>query len=216
MTERTHGRDDHDVRQPRRATPPPRRRLRQRHRAAPAPTSSTPRLVGCPPPDAELWYFPTLDPDGADLDADARPPRRAGVPPGRRRPAPDGRDRLPHRPASARQRRRPSAAQAAATPASPACRSRASGARASRRGRRPRCPAPPRSPSSCRPAASPRAAPSGSPTRSTASPARASRRARYEERRRMIAFGHDPRGSLGTELAQFRHKRVLSSVRSPP
>ncbi len=26
-------------------------------------------LMGCPPPDAELWHFATLDPDGADLDA---------------------------------------------------------------------------------------------------------------------------------------------------
>ena len=26
-------------------------------------------LVGCPPPDAELWHFATLDPNGADLDA---------------------------------------------------------------------------------------------------------------------------------------------------
>jgi hypothetical protein len=26
-------------------------------------------MIGCPPPDAELWYFPTLFPDGADLDA---------------------------------------------------------------------------------------------------------------------------------------------------
>ena len=59
--------------------------------------------VGCPPPDAELWYFPTLDPNGADLDASpgARPPRRRRLPPGRRRPAPTHRDRVPHR------RRRP-------------------------------------------------------------------------------------------------------------
>ena len=26
-------------------------------------------LMGCPPPDAELWHFATLDPQGADLDA---------------------------------------------------------------------------------------------------------------------------------------------------
>ncbi len=26
-------------------------------------------LMGCPPPDAELWHFATLNPDGADLDA---------------------------------------------------------------------------------------------------------------------------------------------------
>jgi hypothetical protein len=26
-------------------------------------------MIGCPPPDAELWYFPTLAPRGADLDA---------------------------------------------------------------------------------------------------------------------------------------------------
>jgi hypothetical protein len=26
-------------------------------------------LMGCPPPDAELWHFATLKPDGADLDA---------------------------------------------------------------------------------------------------------------------------------------------------
>jgi hypothetical protein len=26
-------------------------------------------LLGCPPPDAELWHFATLMPDGADLDA---------------------------------------------------------------------------------------------------------------------------------------------------
>ena len=26
-------------------------------------------LMGCPPPDAELWHFATLDPNGADLDA---------------------------------------------------------------------------------------------------------------------------------------------------
>ncbi|HEX6024599.1 MAG TPA: hypothetical protein VFZ00_21600 [Solirubrobacter sp.] len=26
-------------------------------------------LIGCPPPDAELWHFPTLAPNGADLDA---------------------------------------------------------------------------------------------------------------------------------------------------
>jgi hypothetical protein len=26
-------------------------------------------LMGCPPPDAELWHFASLDPDGADLDA---------------------------------------------------------------------------------------------------------------------------------------------------
>ena len=25
-------------------------------------------MVGCPPPDAELWYLATLDPQGADLD----------------------------------------------------------------------------------------------------------------------------------------------------
>jgi hypothetical protein len=25
-------------------------------------------MIGCPPPDAELWYLPTLTPDGADLD----------------------------------------------------------------------------------------------------------------------------------------------------
>jgi hypothetical protein len=26
-------------------------------------------MIGCPPTDAELWYFPTLTPNGADLDA---------------------------------------------------------------------------------------------------------------------------------------------------
>jgi hypothetical protein len=26
-------------------------------------------MLGCPPPDVELWYFPTLKPNGADLDA---------------------------------------------------------------------------------------------------------------------------------------------------
>jgi hypothetical protein len=26
-------------------------------------------LMGCPPPDAELWHFATLEPNGADLDA---------------------------------------------------------------------------------------------------------------------------------------------------
>jgi hypothetical protein len=26
-------------------------------------------MIGCPPPDAELWYFQTLTPNGADLDA---------------------------------------------------------------------------------------------------------------------------------------------------
>ena len=38
-------------------------------------------MIGCPPTDAELWYFPTLDPGGADLDAHARsiPARRPSV-----------------------------------------------------------------------------------------------------------------------------------------
>ena len=31
-------------------------------------------LMGCPPPDAELWYFPTLHPNQADLDADPAHP----------------------------------------------------------------------------------------------------------------------------------------------
>jgi hypothetical protein len=26
-------------------------------------------MIGCPPPDAELWYFQTLTPNGSDLDA---------------------------------------------------------------------------------------------------------------------------------------------------
>ena len=28
-------------------------------------------MIGCPPDDAELWYLPTLAPNGADLDATA-------------------------------------------------------------------------------------------------------------------------------------------------
>jgi hypothetical protein len=31
-------------------------------------------MVGCPPPDAELWYFAGLDPRGADLDAEPAHP----------------------------------------------------------------------------------------------------------------------------------------------
>jgi hypothetical protein len=33
-------------------------------------------MFGCPPEDAEIWYFPTLRPGGADLDAE---PARAGA-----------------------------------------------------------------------------------------------------------------------------------------
>ncbi len=33
--------------------------------------------VGCPPPDADVWYFPTLTPRGTDLDAAPRHPGAA-------------------------------------------------------------------------------------------------------------------------------------------
>ena len=83
-------------------------------------------LVGCPPPDAELWHFATLDPNGADLDATPDAPGAQAF----RQAVADLRPTIAivFRTGAARTRlrRRPERARrAAASPASPACRSRA-------------------------------------------------------------------------------------------
>ena len=90
-----------------------RRRQRRHDRAARRPTPSS-------------GTSPRCDPGGADLDATPGPPGRAGLPPGRRRPAPDG-SRSTSAPAREPLVRAagPSTPRAAATPASPACRTRA-------------------------------------------------------------------------------------------
>ena len=153
-------------------------------------------LMGCPPPDAELWHFATLDPRGADLDAtpahpgaqafrqavaDLRPTIAIAFRTGARRA------RLRRRPQHATGRR---FARIARLPFSA---TQSQGLAAWAATALPRTP--PRSPSNCRPAAPPSARRPGSRTRSTASPAPASRTARARTAAALIAFGQDPRDS---------------------
>ena len=153
-------------------------------------------VMGCPPPDAELWYFATLDPNGADLDA-----------------TPDHPGAQAFRQAVADLR--PTVAIVFRTGTEPRVHAAGPSTKHGRRfariarlpftrdpergprglGRDRAAPARPRSPSNCRPAGPQSAGRHGSRTRSTASPGPASPRAPTRSGRRMIAFGRDPRDS---------------------